>query len=104
MLRDRGYEVIPVHPALESVEGIPVLPSLDRIELSVDTVTIYVGPQHSVGMIESLKALRPQRVIFNPGSESVEVEAALNASGIRWVEACTLVLLQTGQFAAAGRE
>jgi uncharacterized protein len=103
MLRENGYEVIPVHPALERVEGIPVQPSLDQIHGPVDTVTVYVNPQHSEGMIESLLALGPERVIFNPGSESAKLAAALQASGIRCVEACTLVLLTTGQFASAGR-
>lgn len=104
MLRDHGHVVIPVHPALESVEGIPVLPSLDRVQVPLDTITMYVGSQHSEGMIEDLKALRPTRVIFNPGAESPKVEAALHSSGIRCVKACTLVLLTTGQFAAAGRD
>ena len=104
MLRDRGHEVIPVHPALDSVEGIPALPSLDGIQVPVDTVTVYVSPQHSKPMIESLKALQPERVIFNPGAESPKVEAALTAAGVRCVKACTLVLLGTGQFASAGRD
>lgn len=70
----------------------------------MDTVTVYVSPQHSEPMIESLKALRPERVIFNPGAESPKVEAALTAAGVRCVKACTLVLLGTGQFASAGRD
>ena len=39
-----------------------------------------------------------RRVIFNPGTENGELEAALRAAGIESEEACTLVLLRTGQF------
>jgi hypothetical protein len=43
-------------------------------------------------------SLKPQRVIFNPGTENPQWEAQLNDYGITTEEACTLVLLQTGQY------
>ena len=103
MLLSHGYAVVPVHPALEQIEGIPVVPSLDRVQGPVDTVSVYLSPQNSQSLTGSLLALRPERVIFNPGSESEAVKSALEAGGIRCIEACTLVLLSTGQFATAGR-
>jgi hypothetical protein len=43
-------------------------------------------------------ALNPRRVIFNPGTESAPLQQALDEAGIEWLEACTLVMLRTGQF------
>ena len=37
-------------------------------------------------------------VIFNPGAENKELKRALERDGIEVEEACTLVLLNTGQF------
>jgi hypothetical protein len=37
-------------------------------------------------------------VIFNPGTENAELAAKLQAVGICAEQACTLVLLQSGQF------
>jgi hypothetical protein len=37
-------------------------------------------------------------VIFNPGSESRDLELALKNARIPFERACTLVLLRTGQF------
>jgi hypothetical protein len=37
-------------------------------------------------------------VIFNPGSESAELGRRLREHHIQWFEACTLVMLRTGQF------
>jgi uncharacterized protein len=37
-------------------------------------------------------------VIFNPGAENPDLQASLEANGIKTMEACTLVLLTTGQF------
>jgi len=37
-------------------------------------------------------------VIFNPGTENPDEYEGLRAAGIEPTEACTLVLLRTGQF------
>jgi hypothetical protein len=59
---------------------------------------MYVGPAISAGLTEKLTALRPRRVIFNPGAENSALAGALQKAGIACEEACTLVLLNTGQF------
>lgn len=98
LLREYGHEVIPVHPRLEQAEGIPVANSLDLIEGAVDTLTMYIGAERSSQIADAILQLRPGRVIFNPGSENGELEAQLQAAGIPFEHACTLVLLNTGQF------
>ncbi len=97
-LREAGHRVIPVHPALSEIEGLPVAQSLGGISEPVDTLTLYVGPQRSAPMINDIVRLAPKRVIFNPGTESPELASALDQASIPHVEACTLVMLQTGQF------
>ncbi|MBE2283738.1 MAG: CoA-binding protein [Prosthecobacter sp.] len=98
LLRRHGHEVVPVHPKLTEIEGAPVVPDLSAITGQVDTVTMYVGPAISAGLQEKLTLLRPRRVIFNPGAENAALETALTKAGIVCEEACTLVLLNTGQF------
>ena len=98
LLMKHGYKVIPVHPAQKEIEGVAVVKSLAEIAEKVDTVTVYLNPQVASGLSEELIALRPRRVIFNPGTESSELEESLGKNGMLIVRACTLVLLQTGQF------
>lgn len=98
LLREHGHGAVPVHPRLGSIEGIPVVPDISAVQSGIDTVTMYVGPQISTGLAEKLIALRPRRVIFNPGAENPELTAKLESAGIACEEACTLVLLRTGQF------
>jgi len=98
MLRDHGHEVVLVHPAIPEIEGHPVVPDLSRIEGEVDTLTMYVNPQVSANMVDLIVGLNPGRVIFNPGTESPMLQTRLDAGEIAYEEACTLVLLQTGQF------
>ncbi len=64
----------------------------------IHTVTMYVGPQHQPSYYEYITALSPSRVIFNPGTENPEFERKLSEQGIQVEEACTLVLLGTGQY------
>lgn len=61
----------------------------------VDTVTMYVSAKNQAGYYDYIKALKPRRVIFNPGTENAEFEKQLESKGIRAEQACTLVLLAT---------
>lgn len=98
MLLEHGHETIPVNPAIDKIEGITVARHISHITGHVDTVTLYTSPTISNSMQEALMALKPDRVIFNPGAENAPLSAALEANGIQTQEACTLVLLKTDQF------
>jgi predicted CoA-binding protein len=64
----------------------------------IDTVTLYVGPQHQQDLLAYIRQLEPKRVIFNPGTENPELMKTLALEGVQVEEACTLVMLHTGQF------
>ena len=98
LLHDTGHQVTPVHPRAEEVAGIRVTAHLDQVRQPVHTVTLYVGPDRLEPLADQLVSLNPQRVIFNPGSESGDVQRQLTAAGIDWFEACTLVMLRTDTF------
>lgn len=98
LLRELGHCVIPVHPVVKEIDGIPVIASLADIELKVDTLTLYVSASLSSPLIAVILALNPGRVIFNPGTENPALKKMLEEQGILTEEACTLILLNTGQF------
>lgn len=97
-LRESGHTPVPVHPRLGEIEGVPVVAGLGEIDGTIDTLTLYVNPGISEALAEEILALRPGRVIFNPGTESPKLAGMLEEAGIPTLEACTLVLLATGQF------
>lgn len=100
-LKQHGYRVVPVNPAHAEVEGLTAASSLAEVGGTVDTLTVYIGPRHIGLLIDDIVAARPRRVILNPGTESAELKDTLERHGIPWLEACTLVLLATGQFESA---
>ncbi len=97
-LAGSGYEVIPVNPAYGEIEGIATVSDLKSIEGEVDTLTMYVNPRLGEKTVDDILSIRPKRVIFNPGTEAPELMKALTQEGIDYLEACTLVMLSTGQF------
>ncbi|MFM7078669.1 MAG: CoA-binding protein [Bacteroidota bacterium] len=70
------------------------LPVLDRIH----TVTLYLGSDRQKPYYEYILSLKPKRIIFNPGTENPVLMQLATASGIETLEACTLVLLRTGNY------
>jgi predicted CoA-binding protein len=71
---------------------------LGDIGEAVDTLTVYVSEQVSGRLEEAILRLAPKRVLFNPGAENPALRDSLEAAGISTREACTLVMLKTGQF------
>jgi predicted CoA-binding protein len=98
MLKENGFEPIPIHPAGHEVDGITGLKSLDEINGPIDTLTVYVNAVVSSAEKANILRLKPRRVIFNPGAENPALATELREAGIEVVEACTLVLLRTEQY------
>ena len=98
MLQEYGYHTVPVHPKLENIDGLVVKHKLENIQQPVDTLTLYIGPERSVELIESIVNLNPGRVILNPGTESDPLELALLNNDIPFVKDCTLLMLEHGRF------
>jgi len=64
----------------------------------VDTVTLYLNPDNQKPYYDYILSLQPKRIIFNPGTENEELEEMARQNGIETMEACTLVMLSTGQY------
>lgn len=66
---------------------------------SIHTLSLYLNPSRQAEWYKHILELKPQRIIFNPGTENDMLEEMASAAGIQCIEACTLVLLHTGQYA-----
>lgn len=99
MLHRNGYEFVPVGIKTGAVLGKQILDlrTLPDIE-NVDTITLYINPYHQKEWYDYLIGLQPRRIIFNPGTENSELCSIANDRDIECVNACTLVMLSTGQF------
>ena len=98
LLKQYGHRVIPVSAKESVIDDDPTAARLADIDVPVHTLTVYVRPALSDRHREDIERLKPQRVIFNPGTENGPLAAALEEAGIKTRDACTLVLLRTGDF------
>lgn len=98
MLVENGYAVIPINPAKPTIAGISSRADLSEVSEIVDTITVYVNASISEPLLPSILRVKPRRIIFNPGAENPALADSLRKDGIEVVEACTLVMLRTGQF------
>lgn len=96
-LRGAGHDVVGIgkrHGFASDVEietkPIPVP--------EVDTITLYLNPFHQRPYYDYILSLKPRRIIFNPGTENDELYQLALENDILPVEACTLVMLSTGQY------
>jgi predicted CoA-binding protein len=92
-----GHEIINVGIKTGEVAGVPI-EKPEIIHDDIDTITLYVGPHNQPSLYDYILKTQPKRVIFNPGTENEELESLLIENNIEPVEACTLVLLSTGQY------
>lgn len=97
MLMDHGHEVFPVGIRKGVINGIPIIHSKE-IQEEIHTVTLYVGVNNQTPWYDYILQTKPERIIFNPGTENDELMELAAAKGIKTEEACTLVLLTTGTF------
>lgn len=90
LLAAYGHERVLVNPRNSE--------ELNKLSESAHTLTLYVNPAISTKYKNQLLALDIKRVIFNPGTESVDLMQAFEKKGVEVVEGCTLVMLKTSQF------
>ena len=98
-LAQYDYDFVPVGIKTGEIFGKQILNLRLRPEIKdVDTVTLYIGARHQPEWYDYILSLKPKRVIFNPGTENDEFIKMVDDSGAEALEACTLVMLRTGQY------
>jgi hypothetical protein len=92
-----GHPIVNVGLKSGEAAGVPIeKPGV--IHTDIDTITLYVGPQHQEELYDYILNTYPRRIIFNPGTENAELRRMAGEKGIETEYACTLVLLSIGQY------
>lgn len=96
-LREKGHDVIALGKHEGAVGDVEIEVDQKPIE-NLDTVTVYLNSNNQKEYYKYILSQHPNRIIFNPGAENQELEDLALQNGIATHEACTLVLLSTGQY------
>ena len=96
-LKANGHEVVAIGLKNSEVAGVRIRTE-NELFTDIDTVTLYINPKIQEKYLAYVIGLKPKRIIFNPGTENESFETLAKDNGIEALEACTLVMLSTGQF------
>ncbi|MBS1730506.1 MAG: CoA-binding protein [Bacteroidetes bacterium] len=96
-LASAGHSIVAIGKKEGTINDIPIFTGMPEVQ-DVDTVTLYLNPIHQKAFYHYILSLHPRRIIFNPGTENPELASLAAKNNIRGLEACTLVLLSTGQY------
>lgn len=98
-LQEKGHPFLPIGIKKGKVLGIDMLDLRQKPSLAgIHTVTLYLGPANQPEWMDYLLSLQPKRIIFNPGTENADFFLNARKQGVEVLNACTLVMLTTGQF------
>ena len=92
-LRSKGYNVIPINPKDENIEGDKAYTSIQMMEELPDIVNLVVPPPIAMKVAQNAVELGVEYLWFQPGSESDELENWLkDTDGIKYlINACIMV-------------
>lgn len=102
-LLQAGHRVYGVNPQRPVLPDVAMAGAIGELPANIHTLTVYVSATKSSPMATAILGHNFTRVIFNPGSENPALASELRQAGVEVIEACTLVMLSTGEFAAEGR-
>lgn len=97
MLQRYGHPVVALGKKEEDLDGTKIEKEHVPFE-DVDTVTLYLNPMNQKQYYDYIVGLKPERVIFNPGTENPELYTLLRENGIGIEVACTLVMLSINDY------
>ena len=79
---NRGYEVVPINPKGDVIEGIPAFASVLDVPRSIDMATIYLQPTVGERVIDEIAQKGIEEVWLNPGADGEGVVARARALGL----------------------
>jgi uncharacterized protein len=91
----RGYDVYPVNPKADEIEGLTAYPSLAAIPegVELDRISVYLPPAVGMKVLPEIAARGCGELWLNPGSESEELVAAAEKQGLNVIQACSIVAI-----------
>ncbi|MFT5031990.1 MAG: putative CoA-binding protein [Candidatus Binatia bacterium] len=87
----QGYEVYPVNPRADEIEGIAASPGIADVPVRPDIVTVYLPPTLVLKELPVIAGKGCGELWLNPGTVSPEVIAEAERLGLTVVQDCSLL-------------
>jgi len=87
-----GYEVYPVNPKADRIEGLASYASLAAVPADqLDRISVYLPPAVGLRVLPEIAAAQAREVWFNPGSATPELLQRARALGVNAIASCSIV-------------
>ena len=96
-LIDHNIPVAAIGLRRGSIGDVPIITGYPAFE-DVHTVSLYIGAKKQEDYYDYILSLHPRRIIFNPETYNPELERLAKLYDIETIEACSLLLIETGLF------
>jgi uncharacterized protein len=97
-LRTRGIPVIAIGLRESFIGDVRIITGMPGDTGPVQTVALYLGPRNQLPYYDYIIGLKPERIIFNPGTWNPELAHLASKSGIGILDECMLVMLGCGTY------
>ena len=87
----QGYEVFPVNPKEETIEGLRVFKCIGDVPVRPQMVSVYLPPGVLLGVLPEIAARACDELWLNPGTESDAVLEEAARLGLNVIQACSIV-------------
>lgn len=96
-LQSNGHEVQALGVRPGNIDGIEIQLGRPTLE-DIHTITLYLNPQRQTEYYDYILQLKPERLVFNPGTENPELMRLAKDNGIEVSIGCMLVMLATERY------
>ncbi len=97
-LKTRGYEVYPVNPMYDSIDGDKCYKDLSSLPVVPEVIDMVVSPKRGRAFIDEAAKLGIRYIWLQPGTHDEELLKQINGLGLQSVQACVLVGLISTSF------
>ena len=89
----KGYDVFPVHPKAEKIEGLSVYKTLEDLPGKPDVISLYIPPAVGISLLTKISEINPKEVFVNPGAENPELVDRSSELGLNPTFSCSITAL-----------
>jgi predicted CoA-binding protein len=84
-LREKGFEVYPIHPGTDNIEGIPCFRSVGSLPLNVHSLLIITPKKHTKDIVAEAMAKGIDNIWIQQMSETPEAIALTNTKSVNLI-------------------
>jgi len=91
-----GYDAIPVHPALQEIEGVACVASVSDLPDQVKSISVITPPQVTEKIVPLAVARGIENIWMQPGAQSAAAVRYCEERGINLIADGTCILVTLG--------